>query len=107
MFMGKYIMTFFTQVLPLSICCRIYDIFVFENEKIVFRAMLAMFKMLEDILPLQTNAGDILQAVAEPMRYCPTMKQDQFIDICHTFTFSQTLLGKLDYEFSSRYVDTV
>ena len=102
MYMSKYIMTFFTGVLPISICCRIYDIFIFENEKIIFRAILAIFKFLEPLILDKANMGDIIQYVSQPGKFMTHVTQDAFIDQCLKFTFSQTLIGKLDFEYNSR-----
>lgn len=95
-------MTFFTGVLPISICCRIYDIFIFENEKIIFRAILTIFKYLESLILDKANMGDIIQYVSNPGKYITQVSQDDFIEQCLKFNFSQTLIGKLDFEYSSR-----
>lgn len=99
-YMSKYIMTFFTGILPVHYCCRIFDIFIFESEKIIFRAILGVFKCIEPVLLSFKTPDDVLKVITNPFPYMKQVSEDQFIEICHTFTFSQTYLAKLDYQYT-------
>jgi hypothetical protein len=46
-FLTEYFITLYCSILPFSIVARIFDIFIYENEKIIFRAALAICKLLE------------------------------------------------------------
>lgn len=102
MYMPKYIYTFFASQLPLSFCCRIFDIFIFENEKIIFRALLAVFKTLEAELLSKKSMEEMHPMISEPSKYMQGMHPDEFIATCLTFTFGANFLGKLEYEYNSK-----
>lgn len=102
LYISKYITTFFASMLPISFCVRIFDIFIFENEKIIFRALLAIFKFLEPHLLQKKSLDGFIGTLSESGRYMVGVTPDQFIEQCLKFTFSQTELGKLDYEYSFR-----
>ena len=99
----RFILSFFTEVLPISFCCRIFDIYLFENEKIIFRAILSIFKFIEPIILEKVQTIEDLSKInVNPVKFFPNLTSDLFIDQCLKFNFSQTLIGKLEFEFNSR-----
>lgn len=102
MYMTKFVLTFFTSVLPISFCSRIFDIFLFENQKIIYKASLAVMKILEKTLLERTSIDHISAVISNPYKFMNRMTQDQFIETCLTFTFSSTFLGKIEYEYDSK-----
>lgn len=103
MYLSKFIMPLFTSTLPTSFCARIFDIFFFENEKIIFRAMLAIMRSLEPQLMDKHRDEEVVPILSQPYKHMNGMTADKFIDICHSFRFSHTLLTKLDYNYSMRH----
>lgn len=102
MYLLDFVMSLFTAVLPPEMCARIFDIYFFENDKILYRAMLAIMKILENLLLSKTLPQDIQGILKMPYKYMGSIGQDRFIEICLSFTFSQTLITKLEYQYSMR-----
>lgn len=97
-YITEYFITLYTGVLNFDICVRIFDIFVYENEKILFRAALAILKLLEKIILSDADYGIKFKALKMPKLYI-NISPDAFIEKCMKFKFSQDLIEKYHDEY--------
>ena len=68
MFATKWIMTIFTQDFPFELCLWMWDIFVNEGWKIVYRVMLALLKLAEKELLGKTFEDILIHLNNLPMK---------------------------------------
>ena len=59
MYITDYIMTFFTGVLNFEQVSRIFDIYIFEGDKIIYRAALAIQKINEKELLREPDMSNL------------------------------------------------
>lgn len=106
-YMTEYIMTMFTSTLNFEQVSRIFDIMLAENEKILFRAALAIQKISKEQIMKVSGTGDheaLANILKRPMKYnreVATMSGDDFIKVCLSFRFSKDLITSLDKQLAS------
>lgn len=90
-------MTLFSCGFPFALIVRIWDIFVVEGRKILYRIALAIFKLNEKEMLKQPmeEIYDILRKFPE------TVDPDLLIKTALSFTFPGSLIGELEKAFTS------
>ena len=82
-----WIISFFLNHLPFKTALRIFDIFLCEGNKILYRAMLAILAIKEKKILKANDATDILVICRETEE--EYNDDDLFIKLCFKFTFSR------------------
>lgn len=77
---------------------RIFDIFIYENEKIIFRVALAILKFAEKIILSKVGYAEKFNALKNPKSFLK-VSPDTFIERCMKFKFSQKLIEKYHEEY--------
>jgi len=63
LFTTEWFLCLFTRSMPAETAARIWDAFLLEGSKVLFRVALALFKSVEDELAETTNIAEMLQIV--------------------------------------------
>ena len=95
MYCSPWFMTLFSTVLPFECTVRIWDIFMVEGKKILFRVALAIFKLTQQQLMKQE-----MEAIFDTMReFYAKIDADTLIKTALSFKFSRKLIEKLELEY--------
>ena len=101
-YLTEYFITLYSGILPFEIVARIFDIFIYENEKILYRAALAILSILEKhILDPGVEMKSKFSALKKPKIHLK-MTADEFITRCHSFKFSQRLIDDYARKYLSQ-----
>ena len=92
-------MTIFSDYFPINIVVRIFDIFLMEGRKILFRIALAIFKLLEKELMAAPDQEKPLKLLKVFPASCD---MELLLTTAHKFTFSRKLLDQLEREYRER-----
>jgi hypothetical protein len=88
-------MTVFSCALPFPCIVRIWDIFMVEGRKIVYRVALAIFKLAE-----KTMLTNDMEGVFSTLRnISKDLDPDLLIKTALSFTFPGSLIDKLEKEY--------
>ena len=82
-------MTVFADYFPIDIVVRIFDIYMMEGRKILFRIALAIFKLQERDL---MTAEDLELPLTSLKQFPAKCDIEQLMTTAHKFTFSRKLL---------------
>jgi len=96
---SSWFLTLFADYFPIGIVVRIFDIYLFEGRKILFRIALAIFKLSEQKL---MQAEDIELPLTHLKKFPETCDVELLIKTAHKFTFSRSLLDKLEQDYKDR-----
>jgi len=104
MIIERFVLTIFTGSLSFECVSRIFDIYIIENEKIFFRAMLAIFKLQEKQIFMESDEAQVLRLLQYPTENKEFSKitGDKFIECCLGFNFSYKLIKSLDHQYQQR-----
>lgn len=94
----KWFLTNFAVTLPFEVALRIWDIYMVEGSKIIFRVALAIFKLNQaEILKREFEGiGDVLNT------FYKTIDADTLIKTALSFKFSKKLIEKLGQEYHDK-----
>ena len=95
---SQWFMTIFSITFPFPCIVRVWDIFMVEGRKILFRVALAVFKLNEKTL-LQRDMEGIFDCLKE---FSKDMQAELLIKTALSFKFSGTLIDKLEKEYVER-----
>ena len=93
---SQWFMTLFSCNFPFPCIVRIWDIFVVEGRKILFRVALAFFKLNEKAM-LATDMEGIYEILRS---FTKEIDADILIKTALSFKFPGSLIDKLDKEYS-------
>ena len=88
-------MTIFTCTLPYACIVRIWDIFMVEGRKILYRISLAIFKLLEKEL-MKCEMEGVFELLAN---FQKDVDANELIKCALSFTFPGSLVDKLEKDF--------
>lgn len=89
-------MTIFAVYFPIKVVVRIWDIFLVEGRKTIFRFALAILKVNEK----QFLSGEMEVALLQMKKYQKDVDVEELIKVAtNTFTFSKDHLFKLSEEY--------
>ena len=86
MYASSWFITCFADYFPIGIVVRIFDIYLYEGRKILFRIALAIFKLSEAELLL---ADDLELPLTHLKKFPNTCDVEKLIKVAHKFTFSR------------------
>jgi hypothetical protein len=92
---SQWFMTIFSCNFPIASIVRIWDIFMVEGRKILFRIALAVFKMNEKVL-LQQDMEGFFEVIRE---FSKEIDQNMLIKTALSFKFPGALIGRLENEY--------
>ena len=84
MYASQWFFTLFTNCLPFEVIARIFDCYLLEGEKIIFRVALAILKLNENAL---LNAKGFESFMSE-LRLCPSKIKNAEVLLKTAFSFS-------------------
>lgn len=86
----------FIDSLPFTYVARIFDIFLIEGPKILYRAALAILSLLEEKLLAAGDISVLDGILRDLLHWIPSLvTEDKFIQKCVSFRFSKKLIVKL------------
>ncbi|CDW71133.1 tbc protein [Stylonychia lemnae] len=95
MYGSQWFMTIFAVGFPFELTVRIWDIFMVEGRKILFRVALAIFKLNQ-----QSLLGCELEGIFDVLRnFQKSIDADSLIKTALSFKFSKKLIDKFEKEF--------
>lgn len=95
MYLSQWFMTVFALNFPFECIVRIWDIFMIEGRKTLYRVALAMFKINEKAL-LQQEVEGIFSCMRS---FQENINPDQLIKVALSFKFSKKLIEKIEKEY--------
>ena len=100
----KWFITLFAAYFPLKLVARIWDIYLVEGRKTIFRVALAIMKLNEDEL-MRADQCRLFTIFDD---YKGKVNSDQLLAMAFkSFTFSHKLIDELDKEYSNKPKDDI
>ena len=97
MYASQWFFTLFTNCLPFELLVRIFDCYLLEGEKIIYRVALAILKVNEQQLLNSKHFEDFM----ENLRNCTKNTKDvqSFLNIAFDFSFSRSHIVFFEQEY--------
>lgn len=99
MYCSSWFLTLFTTSLPLTLVCRIFDIFLNEGIEIIFRVGLAILEWHKDYLLLLDMEG-MLKYFQKELPTKHETDHDGFLNKALAIKYNQRKMKKLEKDFS-------
>ena len=98
MYASQWFFTCFANCLPFNIVVRIFDCYLLEGEKIIYRIALALFKLKENYL----LKGKSFESVMEKMKLLTNeiKNPDILLETAFNFSLSRKDISKLELEYA-------
>ena len=99
MYASQWFFTCFSNCLPFNIVVRIFDCYLLEGEKIIYRIALALFKLKENYL----LKGKSFESVMEKMKLLTNeiKNPDILLETAFNFSLSRKDIKKLESEYEN------
>ena len=103
MYASQWFFTLFTNCLPFKVIVRIFDCYLLEGEKIIFRAALAILKLNEDELIRAKH----FETFMESLRNCTNKIKDPelFLKTAFKFSFSRNDMSYYEQQYQYNLVN--
>ena len=98
MYASQWFFTCFSNCLPFNIVVRIFDCFLLEGEKIIYRVALALFKLKEKSIIKKKNFEDVMEILKSINN--ETKNPDLLLQTAFGFSLSRTDIKALENEYS-------
>ena len=98
MYASQWFLTLFAVYFEIDVVVRIWDIYLVEGKKTIYRVGLAILKLMEQKL-ITAELGDMF-IVFRDIR--TEVNVEQLLKTALDFTFSRSLLDKLEKEYNSK-----
>ena len=95
---SQWFMTIFSCSLSFPCIVRVWDIFMVEGRKILYRVALAIFKMTEKTI-LKSDMEGIFEVLKE---FQKTVNPEELIKVALEFTFPGSLIDKLEEDYKTK-----
>jgi len=99
MYASQWFFTCFSNCLPFNIVVRIFDCFLLEGEKIIYRVALALFKLKEKNIIKKKNFEDVMEILKSINN--ETKNPDLLLQTAFGFSLSRTDIKALENEYSN------
>ena len=98
MYASQWFFTCFANCLPFNIVVRIFDCYLLEGEKIIYRIALALFKLKEKYL----LKGKSFETIMEKMKSITNEINDPdiLLETAFDFSLSRKDISKLELEYA-------
>ena len=103
MYASQWFFTLYTNCLPFEIIVRIFDCYLLEGEKIIYRAALAILKLNEDDLLKAKH----FESFMENLRNCTNKIKDveEFLKTAFKFSFSRNDIIKHEQMYQYQLIN--
>lgn len=98
MYASQWFLTLFAVYFEIDVVVRIWDIYLVEGKKMIYRVGLAILKLMEKKL-LAAELGDMF-VIFKDIR--TEVNKDQLLKTALGFGFARSLLTKLEAEYHSK-----
>lgn len=98
-----WFMTLFSSVLPFNLFARIFDIFLYEDFKIIYRTALTLLKLKEEQI-LKCKNMDQFMNILRDYNYYNKIDEDIFIKTAFSFKFSKKLIIELENDYIDKNI---
>ena len=99
MYASQWFFTCFSNCLPFNIVVRIFDCFLLEKEKIIYRVALALIKLKEESL-LKAKSFEVLMERMKSI-YKEIKNPDILLETAFSFSLSREHIKKFEIEYSN------
>ena len=99
MYASQWFFTCFSNCLPFNIVVRIFDCFLLEKEKIIYRVALALIKLKEENL-LKAKSFEVLMERMKSI-YKEIKNPDILLETAFSFSLSREHIKKFEIEYSN------
>jgi hypothetical protein len=82
-FTTSWLLRLFVNVFPIETTLRVWDCFLFEGSKILFRVALAYLKLHDEQLKICTDSGEVMTFLSTECKMC--YDADRLIKACASF----------------------
>lgn len=98
MYASQWFFTCFTNTLPFDITVRIFDCFLLEGEKIIYRVILAILKYIQDEIESADGFETIMNSIKNVSKKIKS--PDDLLNIAFKFSFSRSDLTYYTLEYN-------
>ena len=89
MYASRWFMTLYSDFFPIDIVVRIFDCYLMEGRKVIFRIALAFLKLQEKEL---LSAQDLELPLTRMKLFPGQVKGESLLATAHKYSFSKTLV---------------
>lgn len=97
---SEWFVTLFSSILPINLFYRVFEIFLVEGEKALFRCALAIFQHKRAPLKRIRNFDEQFRLLKD--LDLNSLNPDAFVRSMHSFTFSRKWIEELDKRYSQQ-----
>ena len=95
MYASQWFFTCFANCLPFNAVVRIFDCYLLEGEKIIFRIALALFKMKEKEILNENTFESIMEILRNATR--GVINEEELLKVAFDFSFSRNDIRYYEY----------
>jgi hypothetical protein len=99
-FTPRWFITLFSSTLPTELFYRIFECFLMEGYKVIYKAALTMIKINEPLV-LNKPFEEVLGYLMKKEQY-ESIPPDEFCEIMHSFTFTSEQIDDLEKKYMSQ-----